>query len=212
MRHALQVGVIILSMSQLFLFRCTTVQEDLRPEGRVVERSKQTKPVWADAPAGQIVVNATEAKIHYTLVKQRDLPIAIKTAQTSAVTSSFDAWKPSFEARLKDYPTLTAAKSSRNEIEFNQLLDQAAHKAHTQIAQVEDIYFERIHIDNPAKVPELDGVSEYFDVHVLLQLLPLQSAKLDMILYQVFQTSKFPELKRAVKDFAPKSKSTSTKR
>lgn len=185
---------------------CTTLSDSIRPEGRVVERSKQTKPVWADAPTGQLIVNATEAKIHYYLGKQRDLPIAIKLAQTSAIESSFDAWKPSFDIRLKEYPQLLAAKNSKNEKEYVILLDQAARKTHSQAAQVEDIYFERVRIENPDKVPELQGVNEYFDVHVLVQLMPVPSDKLNGVLHQVFSSAKSADLKKAVKDLAPKAK------
>lgn len=179
---------------------CATTSKDSRPEGRVIERSKQAKPVWADAPAGQLIVNATEAKIHYANTKQRDLPIAIKVTQSSAIESSYEPWRASFETRLSEFPKVLAAKNAKNQVEYTQLIEQVARKVHAQAAQVEDIYYERIRIDAADKVPELAGVSEYFDVHVLVQLLPVDSTKIRAVLQQVFSGAKAPELKRIGKD------------
>ena len=183
---------------------CASAPENQRPEGRVIERSKQSKPVWADAPSGQLIVNATEAKIHHFSPKKRDLPISIKTAQSDAIENSFASWRPSFLVRLNEFTQLMATKSTKNEQEFNELIEQAARRVHTQAAQVEDIYYERIQIDSPEKVPELAGVNEYFDVHILVQLLPVETEKIQAALYQVFQQARSPDLKRAVREFAPK--------
>lgn len=193
------VNLLLLS----FVFSSCATQSDTRPEGRVVERSKQVKPVWADSPLNQLSVNATEAKFHYAKFKERDLPIAVKAAQTEAIDQSFNAWRSSFDSRLKEFPKLVAAGVGSAEKEYTSSIEQAAHRVHAQAAQIEDIYYERVRIEDASKVPELTGVSEYFDVHVLVQLLQVDSEKLKNALYQSFINAKSPALKKAAKDLAP---------
>ena len=188
----------------LVLYSCTTTAPtDTRPEGRIVERSKQVRPVWVDSPLSQLSVNATEVKFHYAKFKERDLPIAVKAAQTEAIDQSFLPWRPSFESRLKEFPRLVAAGTGSAEKEYTTLLDQAAHRVHAQAAQIEDIYYERIRIEDASKVPELTGVPEYFDVHVLVQLLQVDSDRLRNAIYQSFINAKSPVLRKAAKELAP---------
>lgn len=187
----------------VFFAGCATIQSDTRPDGRIVERSKQVRPVWADSPLNQLAVNATEVKFHYAKFKQRDLPIAVKSAQTEAIDQSFPLWRPSFDSRLKEYPRLVAAGTGPAEKEYVSLLDQAAHRVHAQAAQIEDIYYERVRIEDASKVPELTGVSEYFDVHILVQLLQVDSERLKNALYQSFLNAKSPALRKAGKELAP---------
>lgn len=186
------------------LFSCTTTSSnDTRPEGRIVERSKQVRPVWVDSPLNQLAVNATEVKFHYAKFKERDLPIAVKAAQTEAIEQSFLPWRPSFESRLKEFPRLIAAGTGTAEKEYTTLLEQAAHRVHAQAAQIEDIYYERIRIEDASKVPQLSGVPEYFDVHVLVQLMQVESEKLRNAIYQSFIAAKSPVLRKAAKELAP---------
>jgi hypothetical protein len=186
-----------------FLLANCTTPSDNRPEGRIVERSKQLRPVWADSPLNQLAINATEVKFHYAKFKQRDLPIAVKTSQTEAIESSFTPWRPSFDSRIKEFPKLIAAGTGPSQKEYEILLDQAAHRVHAQAAQIEDIYYERVRIEDASKVPELTGVSEYFDVHVLVQLQQVDSERLNNALFQTFSTAKSLTLRKVAKDFAP---------
>jgi hypothetical protein len=197
------VPIFLLIALQL-LISCITLPSDQRPEGKVVERSKQTKPVWSDSPTDQLIVNATEAKIHYFSQKSRDLPIAVKLMQSTAIEKSYPLWKPSFDQRLKEFPKIFNAKTPRNEKEFYDLLEQCARKVHAEAAQIEDIYYEKIQIEKPELVPELAGVSEYFDVHVLVQLKQVDTAKIESVIYQVFSKAKAVELRRVGSEFSPK--------
>jgi hypothetical protein len=86
---------------------------------------------------------------------------------------------------------------------MEQLLNQVAHKIHSEVTQIEDIYFERIRIDNYASVPELQGVTEYFDVHTLVQLLPVDGEKLRASIGSALLASKPSEMKRVGKELAP---------
>ena len=183
---------------------CATITSDKRPEGLVVERNKQVRPAWADSPADKLLVNSTETRIHYALLKQRDLPIAVKQSQTNAIFSSFDLWLPSLNQRLGDLPQLNGLRSSpRASKDMEQLLTQVAHKIHGEVAQIEDIYFERVRIDNYATVPELQGVTEYFDVHTLVQLLPVDGEKLRGSIGSALLASKSSEMKRVGKELTP---------
>jgi hypothetical protein len=183
---------------------CVTVTSDKRPEGLVVERNKQVRPAWADAPTDKLLVNSTETRFHYALLKQRDLPIAVKQSQTAAIFSSFDLWLPGFNQHLNDLPQLNGLRSSsRTSKDMEQLLNQVAHKIHSEVTQIEDIYFERIRIDNYASVPELQGVTEYFDVHTLVQLLPVDGEKLRASIGSALLASKPSEMKRVGKELAP---------
>jgi hypothetical protein len=52
-------------------------------------------------------------------------------------------------------------------------------------------------------VPELTGVTEYFDVHTLVQLMPINTERLKSVLGNALQTSKLPEMKKVGKELAP---------
>lgn len=188
---------------------CVTKQPpvDRRPEGVVVERNKEVRPAWVDSPTKSLLVSATETRFHYPLLKQRDLPIAVKQSQTKAVEESFILWRPSFDQRLNDVPQINGLRtSSRTSKETEKILDQVASKIHTEIAQIEDIYFERIRIDNFNLVPELTGVTEYFDVHTLVQLMPIDTERLKNVLGNSLQASKYSEMKKVGKELAPPKK------
>ena len=188
----------------LAISNCATISSDKRPEGIVVERNKQVRPAWADSPTGKLLVNSTETRFHYAHLKQRDLPIAVKQSQTAAIFSSFDLWLPGFNQRLGDLPQINGLRSSpRTSKDMDQLLNQVAHKIHSDVAQIEDIYFERVRIDNYATVPELQGVTEYFDVHTLVQLLPVDGEKLRGYIGNALLVSKPAEMRRVGKELAP---------
>jgi hypothetical protein len=70
------------------------------------------------------------------------------------------------------------------------------------VSQIEDIYYEKIRIDNHSTVPELQGVTEYFDVHTLVQLLPGDSEKLRSSLGTALSASKQPEMRKVGKELS----------
>ncbi len=186
------------------LISCVTTDSDKRPEGVVVERNKQTKPAWVDSPTNKLLVNPTETRFHFSLLKQRDLPIAVKQSQTMAIDASFDHWFPGFEQRLADFPQINGLRSSsRTSKDMEVLISNVAHKIHSQVAQIEDIYYERIRIDNYKPVPELQGVTEYFDVHTLVQLLPVDGEKLRISLGGALLAGKFQEMKKVGRELSP---------
>ena len=199
MNHLL---ITILSLT-FYLNSCASLQPDKRPEGVVVERNKQSRPVWVDSPTNKLLVSTTETRFHYALLKQRDLPIAVKLSQTNAIKESFELWRPGFDQRLNDFPQLKGLQSStRTSKDTSLLLDQVAHKIHGEVSQIEDIYYEKIRIDNYATVPELQGVTEYFDVHTLVQLLPVDSEKLRSSLGTALSGSKQPEMRKVGKELS----------
>ena len=187
----------------LQIYGCTTLQSDKRPDGVVIERNKQTRPVWSDAPTDQLVVNATEAKFHYALNRQRDLPIAVKQAQTSAIEASYPLWKPNFDERLKELPNVAATSHGRAGAEYATLIEQVSRRIHARVNQVEDIYYERVRIDQPDAAPDLVGAKEYFDVHVLVQILPVESEELKHQIASSFSSAKSAELRKIAKDLTP---------
>jgi hypothetical protein len=131
------------------------------------------------------------------------LPIAVKLSQTNAIKDSFELWRPGFDQRLNDFPQLKGLQSStRTSKDTSLLLDQVAHKIHGEVSQIEDIYYEKIRIDNYATVPELQGVTEYFDVHTLVQLLPVDSEKLRSSLGTALSASKQPEMRKVGKELS----------
>jgi hypothetical protein len=196
-------SIIVMISAGLFA-SCLTTASDRRPEGVVVERNKQTKPAWVDSPTDKLLVNSTETRFHFSLLKQRDLPIAVKQSQTMAVDASFNHWFPGFEQRLADFPQINGLRSSsRTSKDMEILIANVAHKIHSQVAQIEDIYYERIRIDNYKTVPELQGVTEYFDVHTLVQLLPVDGEKLRLSLGSALSAGKYQEMKKVGRELAP---------
>ncbi len=181
---------------------CISLPDERRSDGKVIERNKQSRPVWVDAPVNQLIVNATEANVHISKLKQRDLPIAIKLTQTAAIETSYPPWRPSLESRMGEFPSITSFKTGKHETEYSILLEQVARKIHAQVAQVEDIYYERIQINPEKKPPEFENLTEYFDVHVLVQLHPVESVKLQSVIHQVFSNAKASELRKAAKSLA----------
>lgn len=207
------IEIAFLLLFQMALFTsCLSLSSDKRPEGVVVERNKQTRPVWADAPTNKLLVNTTEVRLHYALLKQRDLPIAVKLSQTNAIKESFDLWRPGFNQRLEDFPQLKGLQSSpRTSAETSSLLDQVAHKIHGELAQIEDIYYEKVRIDNYATVPELQGVTEYFDVHTLVQIIPVDGEKLRSALGTALGSAKIPEMRKVGKELLLSAKNKTAK-
>jgi hypothetical protein len=204
-KNKITVLVMGCSMFAASLSSCTTSEfGDKRSDGTVVERNKQSRPAWVDSPTDRLLVNSTETRFHYSLRKQRDLPIAVKQTQIMAIDSSYNLWLSGFEQRLGDYPQIKGLKSStRTNKETLSILEQIAKKTHSEVAQIEDIYYEKIRIDNYAASPELQGVTEYFDVHVLVQLLPVDSEKLKNSLANGFSNSKLPEIKKVGRELSP---------
>lgn len=198
---------LILAAVILNLTRCTTVSGDKRPEGVVIERNKQVQPAWVDSPSDRLLVNSTETRFHFSSLKQRDLAIAVNQTQGLAIAASYDLWLPGFNQRLGDFPQLQGLQSSpRTQKEMEELLNRVSHKIHTDVAKVEDIYYERIRIDNFEKVPELQGVVEYFDVHTLVQLISIDGEVLRQVLSDALLASKFSEMKTVGKGLARLSK------
>lgn len=187
---------------------CTTLNGDKRPEGVVIERNKQVQPTWVDSPSDRLLVNSTETRFHHSSVKQRDLAIAVNQSQGLAIAASYDLWLPGFNQRLEDFPQLKGLQSSsRTQKDMEALLGRVSHKIHTDVAKVEDIYYERIRIDNFEKVPELQGVVEYFDVHTLVQLVSINGDVLKQVLSDALLAAKFSEMKTVGKDLARPSAS-----
>ncbi len=178
------------------LYSCQTPLGDVRPEGVVIERNKQVRPVWVDLPTERIVSAGNDSKFHFAKFKQRDLPIAIKTTQSAAVESSFSAWLPIFNERMKQVPKFSQIQSKGNPAELDLLMTQLSRKQHAIAAQIDDIYYEKIRIDDPSKVPELTGVSEYFDVHVLILLKPMEDQQLHSSIKKIFINSKQAEWRK----------------
>lgn len=182
---------------------CATFESDRRSAGVVIERNKLTRPVWVDSPTNKLLVNANSTRFHYSLLKQRDLAIAVKLSQTNAISESFNPWHAEFERRLSDFPQLKALRSSpRTSKDTETLLQQAAHQIHSDVAQIEDIYYERVRIDDYKGVPELRGVSEYFDVHTLLNVAPYDTDKLRAALATSLMASKISEIKKVGREIS----------
>ena len=202
------LSILILILSNLTLSNCTTFTADKRPEGPVVERNKEVQPTWVDSPSDRLLVSSTETRFHYSSLKQRDLAIAVNTSQGLAIAASYKLWLPAFTQRIDDIPQLNGLRSSpRTQVEMEALLERVSHKIHTDIAKVEDIYYERIRIDNYKPVPELLGVAEYFDVHTLVQLVSVDGEALHKTLSDALLASKNTEMKKVGKDLSRPSAS-----
>jgi hypothetical protein len=183
---------------------CVTGHSDKRPDGVVVERNKQARPAWVDSPTDRLLVSSTETRFHHALSKQRDLPIAVKQSQTLAIDASFRHWTSGFEHRLTDFPQIKGLRSSpRTSKDTEVILEGVSKKIHAEVAQIEDIYYEKIRIDNYSVSPELQGVTEYFDVHTLVQLLPVDTDRLRQTLGTALLAGKYPEMKKVGKELIP---------
>jgi hypothetical protein len=186
---------------------CATIVSDKRAEGVVVERNKQTRPIWADSPTNKLVVNDTETRYHFAIVRQRDLPIAVKQAQTSAIKESFALWRSVFGESLGDVSQVKRLQSATKQgKDLTQILDVVASKLHSDLAQIEDIYYERIRIDNYGPVPELKGVPEYFDVHTLVKIAPLDLEKMKISLGTELLAARHPEFKKVGRELSVTAK------
>jgi hypothetical protein len=207
---AVNLAVNLAVIETVTLSGCTTFNGDKRPEGVVIERNKQVQPAWVDSPSDRLLVNSTETRFHYSSVKQRDLAIAVNQSQGLAIAASYDLWLPGFNQRLGDFPQLKGLQSSpRTQKDMEALLVRVSHKIHTDVAKVEDIYYERIRIDNFENVPELQGVVEYFDVHTLVQLVSIDGDVLKQVLSDALLAAKFSEMKSVGKELARSSASKS---
>jgi len=188
---------------------CAYVSSDLRPDGIVVERNKQSRPAWADAPTERLLTSGSEYRFHYALLKSRDLPIAVKQSQTRAIEQSYELWKPQFDQEVGTFSQLKKLQASaRTSKELQAVTDRIARRLHSEVAQIEDIYFERIRIDSQKNPTDLEGVSEYFDVHTLVQFLPFDQEKLQKDLSAALLASSVGELKKVGRDLSttPKRK------
>ena len=193
--------LLLISLFGLNTQSCAYLSRDKRPDGSVVERNKESRPAWVDSPTNQLLYTSSETRFHFAILKARDLPIAVKKSQIAAIEASFPLWQPIFDQRLKDLKEIKAlASSSRISPEFSEVKTQFAHRVHTEIAQVEDIYFERIKIDNYKSTPELEGVSEYFDVHTLVHLVPIDEEKFNRELGEQLKGSRNKQIRRAGQD------------
>jgi hypothetical protein len=186
---------------------CAYVSSDLRPDGIVVERNKQSRPAWADAPTERLMTTGSENRFHYALLKSRDLPIAVKQSQTKAIEQSYELWKPQFDQEIGTFSQVKKLQSSaRTSKELQAIIDRIARRLHSEVAQIEDIYFERIRIDSQKNPSDLEGVSEYFDVHTLVQFLPIDREILQKDLSAAFLASSVGEIKKVGRDLSPTPK------
>jgi hypothetical protein len=203
-KNKFKTGLFLIAAMSLTTTACVTGNSDKRPDGVVVERNKQTRPAWVDSPTDQLLVSSTETRFHHALSKQRDLPIAVKQSQTLAIDASFKHWTSGFEQRLADFPQIKGLRSSpRTSKDTDVILEAVAKKIHSEVAQIEDIYYEKIRIDNYSVSPELQGVTEYFDVHTLVQMLPVDSERLRQALGNGLLAGKYPEMKKVGRELSP---------
>jgi hypothetical protein len=180
----------------------TTVTGDRRPEGPVVERNKEVKPIWLDLALDELVTTQTGGQLHHALFKQRDLPIGIKTAQTSAVEISFNAWKVAFDEKFSQLPNVGSLKNSGTDKDLEAAKDQLSRRLHAEVTQIEDIYYERIRIDDRTKVPELGNIPDYFDIHALVNIQPLQLSVLILAAKSQFINAKNPAWRKWAQNLA----------
>ncbi len=191
-------AVALLSSS---IMSCVYLSRNSRPDGVVVERNKETRPTWVDTPSDQLISTAKESRFHFALPKSRDLPIAIKKSQTAAIDASFNLWLPSFDSKIAEVSQFKSLKnSSKTQRDLDNFLNQFAHRIHAEIAQVEDIYFERIKIDGHKTSAEMQGITEYFDVHTLVHLATVDSDYFISELAKELKMSGNSELRRVGKD------------
>lgn len=182
-------------------FSCVYLSRDSRPDGIVIERNKETRPTWVDSPSDQLISTSKESRFHYALPKSRDLPIAIKKSQTAAIDASFNLWLPHFESKIAEIQQFKSIKSSaKSNRDLDDFLNRFAHRIHAEIAQVEDIYFERIKLDGHKTSTEMQGISEYFDVHTLVHLAPVDPEYFTKELAKELKASSNSELRRVGKD------------
>lgn len=170
--------LLLISIFVLNTCGCVYLSRDKRPDGSVVERNKESRPAWVDSPTNQLLYTSSETRFHFAILKARDLPIAVKKSQIAAIEASFALWQPIFDQALKEIKEIKSLNnSSKNSSDLSEFKTQFAHRIHAEVAQVEDIYFERIKLDDYKATPELEGVSEYFDVHTLVHLIPIDQEK-----------------------------------
>ena len=201
----------------LGLSGCVYLARDKRSDGAVIERNKETRPAWVDSPTNQLLYTTSETRFHFAVLKARDLPIAVKKSQIAAIEASFALWKPIFDKQLATIPNikpLTAAPKLAGEM--TDIIANYSHKVHSEIAQVEDIYFERVKIDNYQSSPELEGVSEYFDVHTLVHLNPIDQEKFLQDLATKLESANSKQIrsvgKQLTKNLAKKQRTTPPKK
>lgn len=202
------IKLFVLSIYFLHVFSgCVYLSRDKRPDGSVVERNKESRPAWVDSPTDQLLYTASETRFHFAILKARDLPIAVKKSQIAAIEASYPLWLPIFESALREYKELKALESAPGTSrDMAELKNYFAHRIHAEIAQVEDIYFEKIKIDD-YKLElelELEGLKEYFDVHTLVHLAPLDQEKVEKDLISTLQSSRNKEIRRIGKQLQKK--------
>jgi hypothetical protein len=198
----------ILILASLQFQSCSTLVSDTRPEGVVVERNKQARPIWANQSSAKLLKNQADSRFHFAMLQQRDLPIAVKLSQTNAIKDSFQLWLPGYRDELQklvELRPLQAATQHAKDLE--RVLESVAIKLHGELAQIEDIYYERIRIDRYDTVPHLQGVSEYFDVHVMVKIAPLKSEHLRATLANELRSVDSREFKRVAMELSPQSAS-----
>jgi hypothetical protein len=189
--------IVLISIFAAVSASCTSLTREKRPHGFVIERNKESRPAWVDSPINKLLYTSSEIRFHFAIQKARDLPIAIKKSQTAAIDASFVLWLPTFEQALKEFKELSLlAKTNKTSAEFAEIKDHLAHRVHSEIAQVEDIYFERIKIDNYQESPDLEGVSEYFDVHTLVHLKPVAKDELTRQLIDQMQSARNKKIRQ----------------
>ena len=194
---------ILLVLLCIWLAGCVYFSSNARQDGVVIERNKEIRPAWADAPTEQLLYTSSETRFHYSVLKARDLPIAVKKSQTAAIEASFGLWRPIFERRVAENPIVKSTKPQiKSSREFSEVIDRFAHQMHAQIAQIEDIYFEKVKIDAYNPPPELEGATEYFDVHTLVHLLPIDGDNFYHELANHLQSSRNSEVRRTGKEIS----------
>ena len=200
--------LLTLSVLTFVISACTTDSGDKRKEGVVVERNKLVRPAWVDSPSDRLLLNSTETRFHHSSLKQRDLAIAVNQSQALAITASYDLWLPTFTQHIDAVPKIGDLRSNpKTQTVMNSIIDRVSHKIHTDVAKVEDIYYERIRIDNFESVPELVGVPEYFDVHTLVQLISIDNSALQNSLSDAMLVEKISEIKKFGKELSKQTHS-----
>jgi hypothetical protein len=135
----------------------------------VVERSKEKPPAWCALDGGKL--HEADAVLRYVEDQSNllDLPLGIKQTQLTALESSKKALATAVRQRVAE-----AAEDSglvvtgAGAVELERQVAQATQEAHSRLARVSDIYFERRRSDRA--VSDTNPRGETFGVQVLIQL------------------------------------------
>jgi hypothetical protein len=188
-----RISVILIS---ILVGSCSTTFTHVRSDGKVVERSKEARPNWVEAPHAKLISDANESRMHFENLRQRDLPVAVKLTQSYAMEASYVAWKPLVAQRVGSFQGVVGLLNDRNRAEFDKISETMIRKLHSDLTAIEDIYYEKIETDPTAELNELKGAKEYFDVHVSIRIKGLLDEALRQAMVSSFAKSKDSQLRR----------------